>query len=102
MQFSRVVLLQRRVQITGLRDRTLEQETDHIVLRLSHQLNDLRRQKVPVLLEEALSLINHATGEVMNCEAHRVRFWSYVEFGFNVVVEFFCWRNRTRLKIYKY
>ena len=79
-----------RVQVASFRDRALEQETDHVVLRLPDQLDDFRRQEVSVLFQEAFRLVNDASSEMMHCEANCVRFWSHVELGLDVVVKFLC------------
>lgn len=82
--------MDRRVEITGLCDRTLEQESYHVELGLTHQLNHLGRQEVSVLLEEAISLVYDPAGKVMDGEAHCVRLGSHVKFRFYVVVELLC------------
>ena len=79
-----------RVQVASFRDRALEQETNHVVLRLPDQLDHFRRQEIPVLFQEAFRLVNHTPGEMMHCEANCVRFWSHVELGLDVVVKFLC------------
>lgn len=79
LRFPRAVLLQSRIQITGLGDRALEQETYHVVPRLSYQLDHLGRQEVSVLFEETIGLVDHATGEMVYREADRVGFRPHVE-----------------------
>lgn len=79
-----------RVEVAGLGDRTLEQEADHVELRLPYQLYHFRRQKVSILLEESFGLINNTPGKVMNRETNCIGFWPDVELGFNVVVKFLC------------
>ena len=78
-----------RVQIASFGDRTLEQEADHVRLGLSDQLDDFRWQEVAILFQKTVSLIYDSSGKMMDREADSIRFWSYVEFGFDVAVELF-------------
>lgn len=78
------------IQIAGFRDRALEQETDHVVLRLPHELDDFRGEEVPVLFQEAFRLVDHASSEMVDRETNRVRFRPHVEFRLDVVVKFLC------------
>lgn len=79
-----------RVEVAGLGDRTLEQEADHVELRLPYKLYYFRRQEVSILLKESFGLVNYTSSEVMNRETNSVGFWSYVELGLYVVVKFLC------------
>lgn len=91
-----------RVQVASLRDRALEEETDHVVLRLPDQLNDFGRQEIPVLLQEAFRLVNHTSSEMMHREANCVRLWSHVELGLDVVVKFLCNTGSTLFRIVEF
>lgn len=78
------------IQIAGLRDRALEQETDHVVLGLSDELDDFRREEVSVLFQEPFRLVNHASSEMVDRETNRVRFRPHVELRLDIVVKFLC------------
>lgn len=71
--------MDRGIEIAGLRDRALEQESYHVEVRLTHELYHLRRQEVSVLFEEAGCLVHDPTGEVMDGEARCVGLGPYVE-----------------------
>lgn len=81
--------MDRGIEIAGLRDRALEQESYHVEVRLTHELYHLRRQEVSVLFEEAVCLVDDSTGKVMDGEAYRIGLGSHIELGLDVAVELF-------------